>query len=229
MSAGGKPVLLFLDGHASRWSVKALLYLRENNVFVFCVPSHTTIWSQPNDAGPNASFHVRASSCALILFDLQSDRHLIVIRPPSDPSPLTPSSSFPFTPPTSPLTARFTGLPEVGGWARGMCCRGVQRWRRLQQGLSRCVHRMEDAARQGPDAVPLQHHHVRMVQGGPWQRAGQGLRDVDGINQELWRWLDAGHGPAGRVPRAAGAPAAAAGGRGRHSSHRWLGGRPWSG
>jgi len=54
---GGKPALLFLDGHASRWSVNALFYLRKNNVFVFCVPSHTTIWSQPNDAGPNASFH----------------------------------------------------------------------------------------------------------------------------------------------------------------------------
>jgi hypothetical protein len=56
--AGGKPVLLFLDGHASRWSLAALLKLRENNVFVFCVPSHSTIWSQPNDAGCNASFQV---------------------------------------------------------------------------------------------------------------------------------------------------------------------------
>ena len=56
--AGGKPVLLFLDGHASRWSLAALLKLRDNNVFVFCVPSHSTIWSQPNDAGCNASFQV---------------------------------------------------------------------------------------------------------------------------------------------------------------------------
>lgn len=53
--------MLILDGHASRWSLAALLKLRENNVFVFCVPSHSTIWAQPNDAGPNASFHVRAT------------------------------------------------------------------------------------------------------------------------------------------------------------------------
>ena len=56
--AGGKPLLLFLDGHASRWSLAALLKLRDNSVFVFCVPSHSTIWSQPNDAGCNASFQV---------------------------------------------------------------------------------------------------------------------------------------------------------------------------
>ena len=51
-------MLLFFDGHASRWSVEALQKLRDNNVFVLCVPSHSTVWSQPNDCGPNAAFKV---------------------------------------------------------------------------------------------------------------------------------------------------------------------------
>ena len=29
---GGRPVLLFFDGHTSRWSYEALNYLMENNV-----------------------------------------------------------------------------------------------------------------------------------------------------------------------------------------------------
>ena len=52
---GGEPVFLFLDGHASRWSLAGLAKLRANNVFVICVPSHTTVWSQPNDNGINAA------------------------------------------------------------------------------------------------------------------------------------------------------------------------------
>jgi hypothetical protein len=52
---GGQPVLLFIDAHASRWGPSAFAYLMENNIFPICVPSHTTIWSQPNDAGCNAA------------------------------------------------------------------------------------------------------------------------------------------------------------------------------
>ena len=52
----GDPVLLFFDGHTSRWNMSALLYLERNNVHGICLPSHTSIWSQPNDAGANASF-----------------------------------------------------------------------------------------------------------------------------------------------------------------------------
>ena len=48
-------MILFLDGHASRWSAAAYEYFKANKIFVMCVPSHTTIWSQPNDAGANAS------------------------------------------------------------------------------------------------------------------------------------------------------------------------------
>jgi len=50
-------VILFLDGHASRWSVPAICYLMKNQVFPFFLASHTSIWSQPNDGGVNKRFH----------------------------------------------------------------------------------------------------------------------------------------------------------------------------
>jgi len=50
-------VILFLDGHASRWSVPVLHYLMKNKVFPFILASHTSIWSQPNDGGVNKRFH----------------------------------------------------------------------------------------------------------------------------------------------------------------------------
>ena len=53
---GKMPVFLFVDGHTSRWSYEGLTLLKENNVYVICLPSHSTIFSQPNDAGVNASF-----------------------------------------------------------------------------------------------------------------------------------------------------------------------------
>jgi len=53
----GSPVILFLDGHASRWNVAALRYLMLNNVFPFFLASHTTIWSQPNDNGTIKRLH----------------------------------------------------------------------------------------------------------------------------------------------------------------------------
>ncbi|MGA1302388.1 MAG: hypothetical protein ACO3X3_07855, partial [Burkholderiaceae bacterium] len=53
---GGEPVILVFDGHASRWSYDGLKFLLENNVFCLCLPGHTSIWAQPNDNGPNASF-----------------------------------------------------------------------------------------------------------------------------------------------------------------------------
>jgi len=42
----GAPVVLYIDGHNSRWSYEGLKYLRENNVIAFCLPSHTSIWAQ---------------------------------------------------------------------------------------------------------------------------------------------------------------------------------------
>lgn len=50
------PVLLIFDGHTSRWSYEGLSYLRRNHVFCLCLPSHTSIWSQPNDASSNSSW-----------------------------------------------------------------------------------------------------------------------------------------------------------------------------
>ena len=54
---GGNPVILFLDGHSSRWNVAALRYLILNNVYPFFLASHTTIWSQPNDNGTIKRLH----------------------------------------------------------------------------------------------------------------------------------------------------------------------------
>jgi len=51
------PCILFLDGHASRWSVASLRYLMLNNVYPFFLASHTTIWSQPNDNGTIKRLH----------------------------------------------------------------------------------------------------------------------------------------------------------------------------
>eukprot|EP00978_Attheya_sp_CCMP212_P027247 scaffold91161_cov32-Attheya_sp.AAC.1 len=48
-----EPVFLTLDGHVSRSNLAAMRYLKENNVFVFFLLSHTSIWSQPNDCGVN--------------------------------------------------------------------------------------------------------------------------------------------------------------------------------
>ena len=42
----GDYVILFLDGHGSRWSYEGLQYLRANRVIVLCLPAHTSIWSQ---------------------------------------------------------------------------------------------------------------------------------------------------------------------------------------
>ena len=52
-----EPVILFLDGHASRWNTQALKYLNDNDVFVFFFASHTSIWAQPNDCGLNKRVH----------------------------------------------------------------------------------------------------------------------------------------------------------------------------
>jgi len=51
------PVILFLDGHSSQWNHHALQYFQDNKVFPFFLASHTSIWSQPNDAGVNKRFH----------------------------------------------------------------------------------------------------------------------------------------------------------------------------
>ena len=57
--AGGSesPEFLYLDGHSSRWNLPGLRYLISNGVHPFFLPSHTSVWTQPNDNGPNYRFH----------------------------------------------------------------------------------------------------------------------------------------------------------------------------
>ena len=54
---GGKPVIILFDGHSSRWNLAALDHLTANNVYPFFFPSHTSVWTQPNDNGANLRFH----------------------------------------------------------------------------------------------------------------------------------------------------------------------------
>ena len=51
------PLLFFVDGHSSRWDYPALFRLFSAGVFTFVLPSHTSIWSQPNDNGQNRKLH----------------------------------------------------------------------------------------------------------------------------------------------------------------------------
>ena len=52
-----EPVILFLDGHASRWNTQALKCLLDNNVFVFFFASHAPVWAQPNDCSLDKRVH----------------------------------------------------------------------------------------------------------------------------------------------------------------------------
>jgi hypothetical protein len=58
------PVILFLDGHGSHWSVPALCLLTENQVmYPFFFASHISIWAQPNDASINKRLHWAVERC----------------------------------------------------------------------------------------------------------------------------------------------------------------------
>ncbi len=50
------PVFLLLDGAIRIWTYQGLSHFRSQKVYVYCIPSHSSIWSQANDAGPNSSF-----------------------------------------------------------------------------------------------------------------------------------------------------------------------------
>ena len=47
----GLGYIVFFDGHASRWDPAALQMLLKRGIACFCLPSHTSIWSQPADNG----------------------------------------------------------------------------------------------------------------------------------------------------------------------------------
>jgi hypothetical protein len=51
------PIIFFLDGHGSRWTVNGLRKLIERGIFPFFIPSHTSIWAQPNDCKVNRRLH----------------------------------------------------------------------------------------------------------------------------------------------------------------------------
>jgi hypothetical protein len=59
-----KPVILIMDGHNSRWTLNALHYLSQNNVWTFFLPSHTSIVTQPNDCNVNKDVHRHISIVA---------------------------------------------------------------------------------------------------------------------------------------------------------------------
>jgi len=60
---GKLPVVLFLDGHASREVATALQYLEENNVFGCIIPSHSSIFAQVNDVYVNKHFKKCFGKC----------------------------------------------------------------------------------------------------------------------------------------------------------------------
>jgi hypothetical protein len=61
----GEGVILFVDGHSSRFTLQGLLHLYSNNVYVFILPSKTSVWAQPNDSGPNRRLAICVSSAAV--------------------------------------------------------------------------------------------------------------------------------------------------------------------
>lgn len=44
-----RPVVLVVDGHTSRFDYDSLQLLESNNIYCFCIPSHTSQFMQPND------------------------------------------------------------------------------------------------------------------------------------------------------------------------------------
>jgi hypothetical protein len=61
---GGEAVILTLDGHISRWNMHALIYMLDNNVLPFFMPSHTSMWGQVNDNGANLSLEKHIQNAA---------------------------------------------------------------------------------------------------------------------------------------------------------------------
>ena len=46
-------VILLVDEHVSRWDAVSLLYFMNNNVFIFILALHNSVWYQPNNNVPN--------------------------------------------------------------------------------------------------------------------------------------------------------------------------------
>ena len=87
---GKKCVLLVLDGHSSRWSPIALRIFQENNVHLWVIASHSSVWGQVR--------FVRVACCA----------HLpsLHLTPPHS-TPLTPLHPTPLSSTIVPLQPRL--------------------------------------------------------------------------------------------------------------------------
>ena len=46
-----RPILLVLDGHGSHVSIDVIEYTRSNEIYLICLPSHTSHTLQPLDGG----------------------------------------------------------------------------------------------------------------------------------------------------------------------------------
>ena len=51
-----RPVLLVLDGHGSHITIDVIEYARSNEVYLLCLPSHTSHILQPLDVGVSNHF-----------------------------------------------------------------------------------------------------------------------------------------------------------------------------
>jgi len=51
-----RPVILIEDGHTSHISISVIEKARESNIYILCLPAHTTHLSQPLDVGVFRSF-----------------------------------------------------------------------------------------------------------------------------------------------------------------------------
>ena len=49
LGRGQEPAILFVDGNSLRCSLLAVLTVLEHNVCLVCIPSHTSVWTQPTD------------------------------------------------------------------------------------------------------------------------------------------------------------------------------------
>ena len=62
-----RPILLMLDGHSSHYTLELIQSAAENDVIIFCLPSHTTADRQPLDTSGDRTCQSRALLTWLII------------------------------------------------------------------------------------------------------------------------------------------------------------------
>ena len=126
-----EPVLLFVDGHTSRWSLAAILHLLKHNVFAFCLPSHTSMCAPPFPA--NFDEHALRPCTPRRASTRPSTRPSTRKRPPvhARARPSTPEHArtvptrpphLPTYPPTHPATHPLPHPGCVRSWAQPNDC-----------------------------------------------------------------------------------------------------------